>query len=155
MGSALLPEGTPASAAHSRFVQRIRRRYVAELPLLPAGAIDFDVVTALVQRLHADGRALPSALRVARQLCLERLACLDVEQGAPLGTVTGGMTALAEATLELALAQALAEADERHGAPRDAQGQRIDFWIVGMGKLGARNRVELAMWAYETNRVRG
>ena len=138
MGSALLPEGTPASAAHSRFVQRIRRRYVAELPLLPAGAIDFDVVTALVQRLHADGRALPSALRVARQLCLERLACLDVEQGAPLGTVTGGMTALAEATLELALAQALAEADERHGAPRDAQGQRIDFWIVGMGKLGGR-----------------
>ncbi|MBX3643025.1 MAG: bifunctional [glutamate--ammonia ligase]-adenylyl-L-tyrosine phosphorylase/[glutamate--ammonia-ligase] adenylyltransferase [Rubrivivax sp.] len=138
MGSALLPEGAPASAAHSRFVQRIRRRYVAELPLLPAGAIDFDVVTALVQRLHADGRALPSALRVARQLCLERLACLDVEQGAPLGTVTGGMTALAEATLELALAQALAEADERHGAPRDAQGQRIDFWIVGMGKLGGR-----------------
>ncbi|MFO1213995.1 MAG: bifunctional [glutamate--ammonia ligase]-adenylyl-L-tyrosine phosphorylase/[glutamate--ammonia-ligase] adenylyltransferase [Burkholderiaceae bacterium] len=134
----MLPEGAPASAAHSRFVQRIRRRYVAELPLLPAGAIDFDVVTALVQRLHADGRALPSALRVARQLCLERLACLDVEQGAPLGTVTGGMTALAEATLELALAQALAEADERHGAPRDAQGQRIDFWIVGMGKLGGR-----------------
>ena len=48
------------------------------------------------------------------------------------------MTALAEATLELALAQALAEADERHGAPRDAHGRRIDFWIVGMGKLGAR-----------------
>jgi hypothetical protein len=23
-----------------------------------------------------------------------------------------------------------------------------------MGKLGARNRVEIAMWAYETNRVR-
>ena len=28
--------------------------------------------------------------------------------------------------------------EERHGAPLDAQGQRIEFWIVGMGKLGAR-----------------
>ncbi len=91
-----------------------------------------------MQTLRQGGRSLPSALRVARQLCLERLACLDVEQAAPLATVTHGMTALAEATLELALAQALAEAEERHGAPRDAQGRRIEFWIVGMGKLGAR-----------------
>ena len=36
------------------------------------------------------------------------------------------------------MAQALAEAEERHGVPRDAQGQRIELWIVGMGKLGAR-----------------
>ena len=56
----------------------------------------------------------------------------------PLRQITGAMTHLAEATLELALAQALADADERHGVPRDAAGQRIDFWIVGMGKLGAR-----------------
>jgi glutamate-ammonia-ligase adenylyltransferase len=77
-------------------------------------------------------------LRVARQLVLERLAVLDVEQGAGAGAITGAMTHLAEATLELALAQALADADERHGVPRDASGQRIDFWIVGMGKLGAR-----------------
>lgn len=138
MGSALLHDGAPALAAHSRFVQRIRRRYDAELPLLSTGTIDVDTVTALVRSLHADGRTLPSALRVARQLCLERLACLDVEQAAPLEAITAGMTSLAEATLELALAQALAEADERHGAPRDTQGRRIDFWIVGMGKLGGR-----------------
>ena len=48
------------------------------------------------------------------------------------------MTELAEATLELALARALADQDERFGVPRDADGERIDFWIVGMGKLGAR-----------------
>jgi glutamate-ammonia-ligase adenylyltransferase len=48
------------------------------------------------------------------------------------------MTHLAEATLEIALAAATVEADERHGPPLNAQGQRIDFWIVGMGKLGAR-----------------
>jgi [glutamine synthetase] adenylyltransferase / [glutamine synthetase]-adenylyl-L-tyrosine phosphorylase len=128
----------PSAASHSRFVQRIRRRYAAELPLLPPGAPDFAAVMALVQRLQHGGRALPSALRVARQLCLERLACLDTEQAVPLQTITASMTALAEATLELALAQALADAEERHGVPLDAQGQRIEFWIVGMGKLGAR-----------------
>ena len=126
------------SAAHSRYVQRVRRRYADELSLLPAGAFDAAAVRALVQRLCEGGRELRSALRVARQLCLERLAVLDVEQAAPLDTVTGGMTALAEATLELALARALADIGERHGEPRDAQGRRIDFWIVGMGKLGAR-----------------
>ena len=132
------PQGLQALSAHSRYVQRIRRRYAAELPLLPPGAIDADAVTALVRRLREAGRELPAALRVARQLCLERLACLDVDAAAPLDTVTHGMTALAEATLELALAQALADTEERYGAPLDAQGRRIEFWIVGMGKLGGR-----------------
>ena len=85
-----------AQADHSRFVQRIRRRYAAELGLLPPGAPGFHAIVQLVRRLQADGRPLPSALRVARQLVLERLAVLDVEQAAPLETITLGMTALAE-----------------------------------------------------------
>ena len=125
-------------AAHSRFVQRVRRRWPAELALLAPGAPGFDEITALVQALRDGGRDLPSAMRVARHLVLERLAVLDVEQGASLQTVTATMTWLAEATLELALAQAEAEADERHGAPLDGQQQRVQMWIVGMGKLGAR-----------------
>ncbi len=128
----------PAAADHSRFVQRIRRRYAAELALLPPGAPDFEAITALISQLQAGGRDLPGALRVARHLVIERLAVLDIEQGAALEVVTGTMTALAEATLELALAQAQAEADARHGPPLDPQGQRLDLWIVGMGKLGAR-----------------
>ncbi|MFT3818442.1 MAG: bifunctional [glutamate--ammonia ligase]-adenylyl-L-tyrosine phosphorylase/[glutamate--ammonia-ligase] adenylyltransferase [Rubrivivax sp.] len=127
-----------ASAEHSRFVQRVRRRYGAERALLAPGVPDAVAVTALVAALSQGGRALPSALRVARQLVLERLATLDVEQAAPMPAITGAMTHLAEATLELALAQALADADQRHGQPRDGSGRRIDFWIVGMGKLGAR-----------------
>jgi glutamate-ammonia-ligase adenylyltransferase len=127
-----------ARAEHSRFVQRIRRRYAAELPLLPPGAPDVQTITALVARLRGGGRDLASALRVARQLVLERLAVLDVEHDAPLATVTHAMTALAEATLELALAAAEAEADERHGPPLDAHRRRVQMWIVGMGKLGAR-----------------
>jgi len=150
-----VPPGA-AAAEHSRFVQRIRRRYAAERALLAPGAPPgFEAIVALVRRLQSGGRALPSALRVARQLVVERLAVLDIEEGAPLDTVTGTMTALAEATLELALEQALADADERHGPPLDAQGRRVDFWIVGMGKLGARelnvsSDIDL-VYVYETD----
>ena len=139
MGS--LPSVTPLAAAradHSRYVQRVRRRYADELHRLPAGLPDVATITALVQALRDAGRPLPAALRVARQLVLERLAVLDVEQAAPLQHITSAMTALAEATLELALAQARAEADERHGPPLNEQGETIAFWIIGMGKLGAR-----------------
>ncbi len=127
-----------AAADHSRFVQRVRRRWGDACAWLPPGAPDAATVDALVQRLLDGGRDLASALRVARHLVIERLAVLDVEQGASLDTVTHAMTALAEATLERALAQARADADARHGVPRNEAGQRIDFWVVGMGKLGAR-----------------
>jgi glutamate-ammonia-ligase adenylyltransferase len=132
------PQPAPALAEHSRFVQRLRRRYAAELRLLPPGVPDHEAIAALVQRLQSDGRTLTSALRVARQLCLERLATLDIEQGATLHAVTASMTALAECTLELALADALAGLRPRYGDPVDNQGQGIEFWVVGMGKLGAR-----------------
>ncbi|MCA6215377.1 bifunctional [glutamate--ammonia ligase]-adenylyl-L-tyrosine phosphorylase/[glutamate--ammonia-ligase] adenylyltransferase [Ideonella sp. B7] len=127
-----------AQASHSRFVQRIRRRYPDELSLLPPGVPDRATILALIARLEADGRPLVSALRVARQLVVERLVVLDVEQHAALADVTLTMTALAEATLERALTQARLEADARHGSPRTERGEPIDFWIVGMGKLGAR-----------------
>jgi glutamate-ammonia-ligase adenylyltransferase len=129
-------------AGYSRFVQRVRRRYAAELTLLPPGLPDFDAIVALVGRLQAGGpgpaRGLPSALRVARNLVIERLAVLDVEAGAPLSAVTGTMTALAEAMLELALAHAEGEADALHGPPVDSRQHRVQLWIVGMGKLGGR-----------------
>ena len=129
---------TCRSPTYSRFVQRIRRRYAGELALLPPGLPDRATIAALVERLQADGASLAAALRIARQLMLERLAVLDVEEGAPLADITRAMTELAEATLELALARTLADQDARFGVPRDDAGERIDFWIVGMGKLGAR-----------------
>jgi glutamate-ammonia-ligase adenylyltransferase len=127
-----------ASAGHSRFVQRIRRRYGTELALLEGGLPLRDNIDALIDRLQADGRGLASAMRVARQLVLERLAVLDVEHGASMEDVTRAMTELAETTLDRALAQAQIDADARYGAPRNEAGERVDFWVVGMGKLGAR-----------------
>jgi [glutamine synthetase] adenylyltransferase / [glutamine synthetase]-adenylyl-L-tyrosine phosphorylase len=129
----------PATTAdHSRFVQRIRRRYSAELPLLPAGLPRAAAITDLVRLLERGGRPLASALRVTRQLVLERLAVLDIEHGQSMPDITQAMTALAETTLNLALDQAMAEQDARTGAPLNTAGQRVEFWILGMGKLGAR-----------------
>ena len=46
-----------ALAAHSRFVQRVRRRYADMLHRLPAGLPDFATITALIAALEADGAA--------------------------------------------------------------------------------------------------
>jgi glutamate-ammonia-ligase adenylyltransferase len=133
------PGVAPAAlASHSRFVQRVRRRYGDLLHRLPPGLPDFAAIAALVAGLEADGRPVMSALRVARQLVLERLAVLDIEQGADQAEVTATMTALAEATLARAHAQALADVDPRWGVPRNEAGEPVEFWIIGMGKLGAR-----------------
>jgi [glutamine synthetase] adenylyltransferase / [glutamine synthetase]-adenylyl-L-tyrosine phosphorylase len=138
MPPALPVETSAALASHSRYVQRIRRRYANDLTKLPAGLPRRDVIHALVLQLMNEGRTLGSAMRVARQCVLERLAVLDVEGGCAMPDITLAMTDLAEVTLELALAHASAEQDARHGAPLNAAGQRIEFWVVGMGKLGAR-----------------
>ena len=127
-----------AQADHSRFVQRIRRRYGRELHKLAPGLPRRGVVHALVLQLVAEGRTLGSAMRVTRQLVLERLAVLDIEQAAAMTDITLAMTELAETTLDLALAQARTEQDARFGVPLNPAGERIDFWVVGMGKLGAR-----------------
>jgi [glutamine synthetase] adenylyltransferase / [glutamine synthetase]-adenylyl-L-tyrosine phosphorylase len=132
------PSTLDALAEHSRYVQRVRRRHEHRLALLPPGLPDAPCIDALIDALLAQGQLLPAALRTARALVIERLAVLDLEQGATLDDVTHTMTALAERTLERALAQAEREADARFGVPRTPTGERIGFWIVGMGKLGAR-----------------
>lgn len=127
-----------ATAAHSRFVQRVRRRYEADMHRLAPGEPTAGAVEACIDTLLALDRPLAEALRVTRQLVLERLAVLDTEQAAPLAVVTRTMSMLAEVTLQRALAAALAEQDAKHGAPRTAEGRRCAFWIIGMGKLGGR-----------------
>jgi len=128
----------PSLATHSRFAQRVRRRYAAELPLLPSGVPGPAQLKAAFEALQAQGHSLASALRITRQLVIERLLWLDCEQQLPLAQVTRAMTDLAEFALNHALSQAQAELDQTHGSPQTASGQRAQLWIVGMGKLGAR-----------------
>ena len=130
-------------ASHSRFVQRIRRRYERELPLLAAGEPDKASMQACLDTLLASGFDLGQALRILRQLVVERLVVLDCERGAALEVVTRAITALAEFALEHAMALAMSELRERHGQPTGhsddvRNAQPANMWVVGMGKLGAR-----------------
>ena len=118
-------------------VQRLRRRYADVLPLLPSGAPSLGNLQATYQALQARYPDVGDALRVLRQLVLERLVVLDCEQHASLDTVTQSMTRLAEFALDKALQEACRRIDLRHGAPMTAQGARAQIWVVGMGKLGA------------------
>ena len=138
--AAPLAPSTTDHAAHSRFAQRIRRRYADERALLPPGVPTRESMAATYQALRAGDATLDvgGALRVLRQLVMERLIVLDCDQGAPLADIVRAVTHLGEVTLDLACQQAFSELDERHGPPLRADGQRATLWVIGMGKFGAR-----------------
>jgi [glutamine synthetase] adenylyltransferase / [glutamine synthetase]-adenylyl-L-tyrosine phosphorylase len=78
--SEVVTDGSPAAtprvgAEHSRFVQRVRRRYGDQCALLAPGLPDAQRIGALIEALRSQGQPLGAALRQARQLTLERLAC--------------------------------------------------------------------------------
>jgi glutamate-ammonia-ligase adenylyltransferase len=125
-------------SADSRFAQRLRRRYAAELSLLPAGHPTQPLMAATYATLRERGDDAGTALRILRQLVLERLIGLDCDQQAPLAIVTHAMTDLAEFALDVACNEARRELDAQHGAPAGPAGERVELWVVGMGKLGAR-----------------
>jgi glutamate-ammonia-ligase adenylyltransferase len=122
---------------HSRFVQRLRRRYANELPLLPEGAPELTSLQtcfAALRQNHNPG----DALRVLRQLVMERLAVLDCDQHASLDVITRAVTKLGEFTLDVAFHEAQAQLDASFGMPTTPVGERATLWIIGMGKFGAR-----------------
>lgn len=126
-------------SVHSRFAQRLRRRYAGELTLLAPGVPRWETMAAAYEELRASrGFDVPAALRVLRQLVLERLLTLDCDAQAPLADITGAVTELAEFALDLACRHAFEDLDAVHGAPMTPAGQRAQLWVVGMGKLGAR-----------------
>lgn len=135
-----LPAPTASLAAsHSRFWQRLHRRYADVMDALPPGAPVRATMEQALQRLQQEqGWDLSAALRVVRQLVMERLMTLDCAQQADLHTVTRGVTELAELALDRACAQVRQELDARHGRPAGPEGQEVPLWIIGMGKLGAR-----------------
>ncbi len=125
-------------ALHSRFAQRVRRRFDAQLHLLPEGLPTPGHLATVFEALKRSGSDTASALRITRALVLERLLCLDCEQDTPLSQVTKAMTDLAEFAINQAQGEVLAALDKVHGMPLTPQGQRAQLWVVGMGKLGAR-----------------
>ena len=125
-------------ASHSRFFQRLHRRYADQLPLLPPGPPLHETLEQALQQLIGQGNDLGAAMRILRQLVLERLVRLDCEEQVPLETITCSMTELAELVLDRACQQARTDLDARYGAPQGPEGQEVQLWVMGMGKLGAR-----------------
>lgn len=122
---------------HSRFVQRLRRRYAYELPLLPEGVPELaslQTCFAALRQSHNPGEAL----RILRQLVMERLAVLDCDQHASLDVITRAVTKLGEFTLDVGFHEAQAQLDASFGMPTTPSGERATLWIIGMGKFGAR-----------------
>ncbi|CAN5126961.1 bifunctional [glutamate--ammonia ligase]-adenylyl-L-tyrosine phosphorylase/[glutamate--ammonia-ligase] adenylyltransferase [soil metagenome] len=179
------PATSPPSS-YSRYVQRIRRRYAGQMQLLPAGEPVRASMQATLDALLAGGLETGAALRVLRQLVLERLVVLDCDiaptlatscaalppegaglawggpalrpvaptlstapgslppdpalaaTGVALHVVTRAMTELAELALDVAMRHSREALDAQHGAPLAAEGGAAHMWVVGMGKLGAR-----------------
>ncbi|MEO8118070.1 MAG: glutamine-synthetase adenylyltransferase, partial [Rhodoferax sp.] len=125
-------------SAHSRFGQRVRRRYESQLHLLPPGVPDQVAMAQAFEALKTLDGDTGSALRITRQLVLERLLCLDCDEQTPLSQITQAMTALAEFALKTACSDVQHLLEQAHGRPGTPDGERALLWIVGMGKLGAR-----------------
>ena len=139
--------GLPGASGYSRFVQRIRRRYASQMRCLPEGAPFRSNMQLALQALLGSGMDVGAALRVLRQLVLERLVVLDcdgdITSHATLQVVMRAMTELAELALEVAAHESAKALDAVHGQPEffdgtGASARRAQLWIVGMGKLGAR-----------------
>jgi len=94
--------------------------------------------STVFEALRGSGSDTSSALRIVRALVLERLLCLDCDEAASLVQVTQVMTELAEFAVNQALDEVLQALDKIHGMPLAPQGNRAQMWVVGMGKLGAR-----------------
>ena len=92
--------------------------------------------------LRAQGLDTSAALRVLRQLVIERLVVLDCEglpaEQAALSVVTCAMTELAELALDVAVLESRSILDAQYGQPQAESGAPAQMWVIGMGKLGAR-----------------
>ena len=128
----------PPRSEGSRFGQRIRRRYAEQLPLCHNSALTRTQLQGLLQAVLTQGFDIGAALRMTRQLAMERLLRLDCDEQGSLSEVTRVMTELAELALDQAYQHSYAVLEQQHGSPRTVQGDLCQLCIIGMGKLGAR-----------------
>jgi len=120
------PSGDLSDAhLYSRFVQRLQRRYGDILPMLAPGLPTRESLTATFSGLLSTGLDTSAALRVLRQITLERLAQIDCQRQACLDSVTRSMTRLAEVTLDIAWRQVMADLDVLHGQAGRPRVERV------------------------------
>ena len=127
----------PAFSDASRFARRVRHRYAVERDFLPPG---LPQEAHLRRALEALLKTYPlaSALRILRQLVMERLLSLDCDASLGLKAVMVCICGLAQFALAQAAHAAREELALSWGYPQTALGQEAHIWVVAMGKLGAK-----------------
>ena len=133
----IIPSSPQDLSTYSRFVQRLRRRYANELHLLPPGPPVLATIQTCFDALRQT-HSCGDALRMLRQLVMERLVVLDCDTRVGLDVVTRAVTELGEFALDIAYQEAQQQLDASYGVPTTPQGARAVLWIIGMGKFGAR-----------------
>jgi glutamate-ammonia-ligase adenylyltransferase len=83
-----------------------------------------------------DERAVMTALRRFKRRETLRIAYGDIVRGQRLDIVTGQISYLADACLEVATRFARRALEAKRGAPRGPNGRRARFTILALGKLG-------------------
>jgi glutamate-ammonia-ligase adenylyltransferase len=136
----------PRVVACSAYVAETLRRYPELLGQLtaerrldgPAAAGEIDaILTAELPPALAE-EEFQRRLRLLRHRELVRIAWRDLAKAAPLEETLLELSVLADAAIRAALDWAGASLGERHGVPRAPDGRRVEFAVIGMGKLGGR-----------------
>ena len=130
--------------SHSRFLsEAAMQRPEAILEVANSGSL-YRVLTMegyeerLFEFLGKDHLGVPTAVELARfrRRQILRIALRDVLGVATLTDVTGELSSLADAILDVTLARIRAELVAVHGEPRLPDGTRCGFSVISLGKLG-------------------
>ncbi|HVG04412.1 MAG TPA: bifunctional [glutamate--ammonia ligase]-adenylyl-L-tyrosine phosphorylase/[glutamate--ammonia-ligase] adenylyltransferase [Burkholderiaceae bacterium] len=122
-------------AADGRTFQHQALAQWADSPWTPARLTD-SLTSFTAAATGDEAQRLAVALRRLRRRVLLTLIARDATGRAELPEVVSTMTALAELTLQSAVAAGARELSAVHGVPIGADGVPQDLLVVGMGKLG-------------------
>lgn len=86
----------------------------------------------------SDEDALGKALRQFRNQQMVRIIWRDLARYATLSETLEELSELADISIRLGLEKLYEWACEKDGAPRDSEGEAQQLYVIGMGKLGAR-----------------
>jgi glutamate-ammonia-ligase adenylyltransferase len=103
----------------------------------PPGALVERAIAAIEAAEWPTRAEVMNGLRKARQNVALSIGLADLARAAPLDTITGALSNFADAACSAALRFALAEA-ERQGKWRGGPAETSGFFLLAMGKQGAR-----------------
>ncbi len=122
---------------YSRFVKRIRARYGELSFKLPGAKFQKGDLDLLFDDLLDLFSKKDDALRVLRQIAICHIVSQDCKGSLSLNDVTQMMTLLAEWALHKAYTFSMKSLCVKFGHPSNKADEPANFWIIGMGKLGA------------------